>query len=193
VDSSEPAGEQALRSVRPRDSHVIRQHASYGPVVVFRDRREPADATTLISQIFMGVRLECAKCHHHPNEKWSQGDFYQLAAFFAQMHRRGQGISPPISGEAEFIWFAPGGEVKHPLSGEVMTPKPPDGPTLNIPPTRDPREALATGWHGGQSFFARAAVNRLWGELIGRGSFIRWTISARPTAIQRSVAERTRP
>ncbi|HZK81699.1 MAG TPA: DUF1549 domain-containing protein, partial [Humisphaera sp.] len=167
---------ESLRQNKPYDQFVREiltasgNTHKYGPVVVFRDRREPADATTLVSQIFMGVRLECARCHHHPNEKWSQADFYQLAAFFAQMHRKGQGISPPISGEAEFIWFAPGGEVKHPLSGEIMRPKPPDGPVLDIPPDRDPREALAD-WlaRPDNPFFARAAVNRVWGELFGRG------------------------
>ncbi|MGE4180665.1 MAG: DUF1549 domain-containing protein, partial [Limisphaerales bacterium] len=50
-----------------------------GPVVVYRDRREPPELTTMFSQLFLGVRMECAKCHHHPNEKWSQDDFYQFA------------------------------------------------------------------------------------------------------------------
>lgn len=142
----------------------------YGPVVVWRDRREPVDATTLVSQIFLGVRLECAKCHHHPNEKWGQADFYSLAAYFAQTHRRGQGISAPISGEAEFIYFAPGGEVTHPLTGETMHPKPPDGPTPELSVDQDPRQALAD-WmvRADNPFFARAIVNRMWGELMGRG------------------------
>jgi hypothetical protein len=142
----------------------------YGPVVVFRDRREPADITTLLSQIFLGVRLECAKCHHHPNEKWSQEDFYQLAAFFGQLKRKGQGISAPISGEPEYIWFAGGGEVKHPLSGEVMKPKAPDAAIESLDAQQDPREALAA-WmtRPDNPFFARAAVNRVWGELMGRG------------------------
>ena len=142
----------------------------YGPVVVFRDRREPADITTLVSQVFLGVRLECAKCHHHPNEKWSQEDFYQLAAYFGQLKRKGQGISAPISGEPEYVWFAVGGEVKHPVSGEVMKPKAPDGAVESIDPQQDPREALAA-WmtRADNPFFAKAAVNRVWGELMGRG------------------------
>ena len=142
----------------------------YGPVVVFRDRREPADVTTLFSQVFLGVRLECAKCHHHPNEKWSQEDFYQLAAYFGQLKRKGQGISAPISGEAEYVWFAGGGEVKHPVSGEVMKPKAPDAALEPLDPQRDPREALAA-WmaRSDNPFFAKAAVNRVWGELMGRG------------------------
>ncbi|HEX4792345.1 MAG TPA: DUF1549 domain-containing protein [Humisphaera sp.] len=142
----------------------------YGPVAVFRDRREPADVVTLVSQVFLGVRMECARCHHHPNEKWSQNDFYELAAVFGEVHRKGQGISAPISGEAEFIWFAPGGDVRHPLSGEVMPAKAPDGPVFDASNKQDPRAAFA-GWlvRADNPFFARAAVNRVWGELMGRG------------------------
>lgn len=142
----------------------------YGPAVVFRDRREPPDVATLVSQIFLGVRMECARCHHHPNEKWSQEDFYQLAAFFGPLKRKGQGISAPISGEAEFVWFAPGGDVKHPVSGAVMKPKALDAPPASIDAAKDPREALAA-WmtRPDNPFFAPAAVNRVWGELMGRG------------------------
>src|SRR6185436_15043620 len=119
--------------------------------------REPADIGAFTSQIFLGVRIECARCHHHPNEKWSQEDFYQLAAFFGPLKRKGQGISAPISGEAEFVWFAPGGgEVKHPLTGEVLKPKALEAPAEVIPPDRDPRELLAA-WmtRPGNPFFAR--------------------------------------
>jgi WD40 repeat protein len=141
-----------------------------GPVVVLRDKREPADIGAFASQIFLGVRMECARCHHHPNEKWSQEDFYQLAAFFAPLKRKGQGISAPISGEAEYVWFAPGGQLKHPVTDEVMTPKALDAPPVAPDPRRDPREALAAWVTGrGNPFFARAAVNRVWAELMGRG------------------------
>ena len=51
-----------------------------------------------IAQLFLGVRLNCAKCHHHPSEKWSQDDYYSMAAFFGSMKQKGQGISAPISG-----------------------------------------------------------------------------------------------
>jgi WD40 repeat protein len=141
-----------------------------GPVVVYRDRREPADITTMFSQVFLGVRLECAKCHHHPNEKWSQDDFYQFAAFFSDLKRKGQGISAPISGEPEYVWFAPGGELTHPVTGQVMKPRAPDAQEERIDDNRDPREALAD-WmtRSDNPFFAKALVNRVWGELMGRG------------------------
>ena len=95
-----------------------------GAVVMFRDRREPGELTTIVSQLFLGVRLECAKCHHHPFEVWSQDDFYHFAAYFGRIGRRGQGISAPISGGEEVIFTAPTGAVKHPGSGKVMTPRP---------------------------------------------------------------------
>jgi hypothetical protein len=167
---------ESFRDNKPYDQFVreilVAQGSThkYGPTVIFRDRREPQDISTLVSQIFMGVRMECAKCHHHPNEKWSQEDFYQFAAFFGQIKRKGQGISAPISGEAEYIWFAPGGEVKHPLTGQVMKPKAPDAPMEAIAEDRDPREALADWLTTPKNpFFARAAANRIWAEMMGRG------------------------
>lgn len=142
----------------------------YAPAVVFRDHREPADAGAFVSQIFLGVRLECAKCHHHPNEKWSQADYYQMGAFFAEVKRKGQGISAPISGNPEYIFHAPGGQLKHPVTGEVMPPKPPDGTAPTMVKGRDPRNSLAD-WmaRSDNPFFARAVVNRIWGEYMGRG------------------------
>jgi mono/diheme cytochrome c family protein len=141
-----------------------------GPAVVYRDRREPADLTTMFSQLFLGVRLECARCHHHPNEKWSQDDFYRLAAYFGPVKQKGAGLSPPISAGTETFYFAPGGGVKHPVSGAVMTPKPPDGDVPNLKESDDPRVALVE-WltRADNPFFARAIVNRVWANFFGRG------------------------
>ncbi|MDA8909181.1 DUF1549 domain-containing protein, partial [bacterium] len=117
----------------------------YGPVAVIRDKREAADMAEFIAQLFLGVRLNCAKCHHHPSEKWSQDDYYSMASFFGSMKRKGQGISAPISGEPEYWWFEPGGKVTHPVSGAVMTPRPPDTPAFTeIDPDADPRAVFAT-------------------------------------------------
>jgi hypothetical protein len=175
---------ESFRQNKPYDRFVRELLTAQGsthrptPVAFYKDRREPVDITTFVSQVFLGVRLECAKCHHHPNEKWGQEDFYQFAAYFGQIRRKGQGISAPISGEAEYVFFAPAGdnsrgergEVRHPLTGETMKPKAPDAPAEPIPPDRDPREALAAWMSSPQNpFLARAVVNRVWGELMGRG------------------------
>ena len=141
-----------------------------GPAVVYRTRREPATLTTLFSQAFLGVRMECARCHHHPNERWSQRDFYQFAAFFAETKRKGTGISPPISAGTEFIYHAPGGSVRHPVSNEVMEPTPLAGAPLAMPAGIDPRETLADWLLAPENpFFARAMANRVWGQFFGRG------------------------
>jgi hypothetical protein len=142
----------------------------FGPAVIYRDRREPPELTTMFSQLFLGTRFECARCHHHPNEKWSQDDFYQFAAYFGPVKQKGAGLSPPISAGTETFYFAPGGTVKHPVSGEVMSPRPPDGPPAEVAEGRDPRAAFAAWLTARENpFFSRAAVNRVWANFFGRG------------------------
>lgn len=142
-----------------------------GPAVVYRDRREPSERTTMFSQLFLGTRMECAKCHHHPNEKWSQDDFYQFAAFFADVKQKGAGLSPPISAGTESFFFDAGsGVVKHPVTGEKMEPRPPDGPLMKSEGKKDPREDLVSWLTDPKNpFFAKAAVNRVWAVFFGRG------------------------
>jgi len=141
-----------------------------GPAVVYRDRREPSELTTMFSQVFLGTRMECAKCHHHPNEKWSQADFYEFAAFFGPVKQKGTGLSPPISGGMETFYFVPGGTVKHPVTEEVMSPRPLDGTALNVSTNVDPRRAFADWMTDPKNpFFAKAAANRVWASFFGRG------------------------
>ena len=95
---------QAFRENWPHDRFarelITAQGSTWanGAVTVFRDRRSPDEITTLVSQLFLGTRLECAKCHHHPFEVWGQDDFYSLAAFFSRVGYKGQGFA------ADFWW-----------------------------------------------------------------------------------------
>ncbi len=148
-----------------------------GPATLYRDRRSPDETTTLISQLFLGVRLECAKCHHHPFERWSQDDFYQFAAFFANVDRKGTGLSPPISGGEETVFASLKGEVRHPVTDEVMSARPLFGslPPISTNGVRsneqlEPRELLA-GWmrSEGSELLAQTQANRIWAALMGRG------------------------
>ena len=126
---------------------------------------------------FLGVRLDCAKCHQHPSEKWSQRDFYSFAAYFGRIGRKGPGISAPISGGEEFIYASEGpsgkrrgGPVRHPLTGEEMTPTPLLGQPMEIAPEDDPRVKLADWLTGKENpFFAKVIVNRVWADLMARG------------------------
>lgn len=167
---------QAFRQNTPYDQMVrdlLTAEGStheHGPVALFRDKRDPADMGAFVSQIFLGVRLDCAKCHHHPSEKWGQEDYYSLAAFFAQMKRKGQAISAPISGEVEHWWAGSTGNVTHPVTDAVMVPKPPDGPEMPYVEGQDPRTRLLD-WMAASNnpFFAKAIVNRIWADFMGRG------------------------
>ncbi|MFO0805450.1 MAG: DUF1549 and DUF1553 domain-containing protein [Gemmataceae bacterium] len=143
---------------------------SNGAVVMYRDRREPAELTTLVSQLFLGVRLDCAKCHHHPFEIWGQDDFYSFAAFFGRIGRKGVGISAPISGSEETIHTAASGTVSHPLTGKAMKPAPLLGEPMDIAPDKDPRDVLAD-WVTNEKnpYFAKVIVNRVWADMMGRG------------------------
>jgi hypothetical protein len=140
-----------------------------GAVTVFRDRREPEEITTMVSQLFLGIRLECARCHHHPFEVWAQDDFYSFAAFFSRIGRKGVGLSPPISAGEEMVFTASAGEVKHPTSGKVMAMRPLFGKAAAVG-ERDPRQVLAD-WivSDDNPYFAKVIVNRVWADLMGRG------------------------
>jgi hypothetical protein len=140
-----------------------------GAVTLFRDRREPPEIVTAVSQLFLGIRLECAKCHHHPFEVWGQDDFYGLAAYFARIGHKGTGLSPPISGGEELVFAGQSGSVAHPLTGEELKPKPLFG-SAGSAPDADPREVLADWMLAPENrFFAKVAVNRMWADLMGRG------------------------
>lgn len=117
------------------------------------------------AQIFLGLRLQCAKCHHHPYERWSQEDYFGLAGFFSRLGRKGLGEPPPYFSERRRTT----GEI-NPKTGKPIEPKILDGPYLEVPPDEDPRHKLVD-WMAqpDNPFFARALVNRLWGHLLGRG------------------------
>ena len=141
-----------------------------GAAVFYRNRRDPAEIAPMVSQLFLGVRLDCAKCHQHPSEKWGQRDFYGFAAFFARVGRKGQGISAPISGGEEVIYPGSSGAVKHPLTDEPLPPTPLLGTPVEVTADTDPRRVLADWVTGpGNPYFAKVIVNRVWADLMGRG------------------------
>ena len=117
------------------------------------------------AQLFLGLRLQCAKCHHHPYERWSQEDYYGLAGFFSRLGRKGLGEPPPYYSSRTRTT----GEI-NPRTGKPIEPKLLDGPELKIPPDQDPRHKLVD-WMArpDNPFFAKAMVNRTWGHFMGRG------------------------
>jgi hypothetical protein len=117
------------------------------------------------AQVFLGLRLQCARCHHHPYERFSQDDYFGLAGFFTRLGRKSFGQPPPYYSAANVTT----GE-KHPRTGQSPEPKYLDGDIAKFTAEEDPRHALVD-WMGRPEnpYFAKALVNRLWGHFFGRG------------------------
>ncbi len=122
--------------------------------------RVPVDAgahAEYVSQAFLGVRLQCANCHNHPLDRWTQDDYHGLAAMFAKIDRT-----------APTVRLRERGDVIHPRTGMPTRPRLPG--VAFLPEQDEPREVLARWIIDPENpFFARAAVNRVWKELMGRG------------------------
>ncbi len=158
---------------RPYDEFVREILAAQGDVSTnptvawYREIKTPEAAVDDTAQVFLGLRIQCARCHHHPFEKWSQDDYYGFAAFFARVGRK-----PSLDGipEEQRIFANRSGEVNNPKTGKAMKPKGLDGPELDVPSDQDRRQYLAD-WLDDTSnpFFARAVVNRMWAHFFSRG------------------------
>ena len=122
------------------------------------------------AQVFLGMRLQCAKCHHHPFEKWSQDDYYGFAAFFGRVGRKPSMQAQRAGRKDEVIFTARTGTVTHPKTGKAMTPKGLGGEVVEVAAGVDPRQKLVDWMSDPQNpFFARALVNRYWAHFFGRG------------------------
>jgi hypothetical protein len=135
------------------------------PVIWYRTVRNPTHQTNDTAQLFLGTRINCAQCHHHPYEKWSQNDYYQLQAFFGRMGRKSGEIS-----QEPAIFVKPDSDTRNPATGKLVSPRGLDGPEVTVGADEDPRHKLVD-WMVAKDnpFFARAISNRLWGHFTGRG------------------------
>jgi hypothetical protein len=143
---------------------------THPPASFYRRVRNPEDAVETVSQVFLGVRVGCAKCHNHVAERWTQDDYYGMAAFFSQVRYKNGPQNYAQYNKEETVYLVPDAEVRQPRTGVVMKPKPLGGVALDLPGDQDRREALVD-WLVSPSnpFFAQAAVNRIWYHLMGRG------------------------
>ncbi len=123
--------------------------------------------TESASQVFLGTRLQCAKCHNHPYESLLQSDYYAMKAFFGRVGKKSS-QEFGLAGGDSVIYVGDSGEVSHPRTGEVIKPKPIGGKPVDDPIDR--RRALAA-WMSSRDnrALARNLVNRYWGYYFGRG------------------------
>ncbi len=136
------------------------------PVAWYKRVKEPKNQLEDVAQLFLGVRMQCAQCHHHPFERWSQDDYYGLAAFFSQVGRK------PTGTRGEDLIFHRRGVAgaKNVKTGATVKPIALGDTVGEIPPDEDPRLRLAD-WMRSETnpFFAKALVNRYWKHFFKRG------------------------
>lgn len=140
---------------------------SNGPANYFRVHTNSSALTEATSQIFLGVRLECAKCHHHPFEKYGQEDYYGMAAFFSRVGSKNS-EDFGLFGRETVVMVRSSGEVSHPRTRKRLDPTPLGGESTDH--AIDRRLPLADWLTSPENeFFAKAVVNRYVGYLLGSG------------------------
>lgn len=178
----------SIATNKPLDVFVRELIASRGstyehpPANFYRAMRDPITRAETVAQVFLGTRLQCAKCHNHPFDRWTQNDYYGWANQFARVkyevlenNRRDRNDSHEFDGE-QLVLIADTGEVDHPGTGKPVKPRflepKADGrqPTAVIPFSPD-RLLSVADWltSPNNRRFAEAQVNRIWFHLLGRG------------------------
>ncbi|MEZ6131577.1 MAG: DUF1553 domain-containing protein [Planctomycetaceae bacterium] len=165
----------ALRENMPVDQFVreiiTAQGSIYknGPANYFKTAKTPTDLAETTAQVFLGVRMQCAKCHHHPFEAYSQADYYGLAAFFTRVGTKTSSDFGALGADT-VVKINPSGSIKHPRTGKVMEPTPLGRNAVDVTDVRDLRRPLAT-WLTSKDndLFSRNIVNRIWGYYMGFG------------------------
>ncbi|MFG0262720.1 MAG: DUF1549 and DUF1553 domain-containing protein, partial [Novipirellula sp. JB048] len=162
----------SLLANRPYDQITRELLAATGTVIAnpavawYKRVKEPQAQIEDIAQLFLGVRMQCAQCHHHPFERWSQDDYYGLAAFFSQVGRK------PTAVPGEDLIFHQRGMAgsKNIKTGETILPSALGDDVGPIGVDEDPRLKLAD-WMGSEDnpYFAKALVNRYWKHFFSRG------------------------
>ena len=127
--------------------------------------KSPIDVTENVAMTFMGFSITCARCHNHPLEKWTQKDYYQMANLFSRVAVKNGTERGDLS-----VYPARTGEINHPRLNVPLPPRPLDGPSLRVDEETD-RRAFFADWliSPDNPFFARALVNRVWKNFLGRG------------------------
>lgn len=133
------------------------------PANFYKVVQKPGERASTLSQVFLGVRIACAECHHHPFDRWSQDDYYGMQAFFnpLQLGRSGQGEFLSVSGDAK---------ARNPRSGQPVAAQALGAGTMANASTSDARLVLADWLTSPDNpWFARNLANRAWAHFSGRG------------------------
>jgi hypothetical protein len=143
------------------------------PTVWYKEIEKAESFVDDVSQVFLGQRLACANCHHHPYEKWSQDDYWGLAAFYGRVGRkdiRPPGGDPNRDNRIQVVFNRGTGSVTNKRTGKTADIKPLDGDPMQVATEDDPRQKLVDWMVDPKNpFFAKAVANRYWAHFFGRG------------------------
>jgi hypothetical protein len=130
--------------------------------VLHKDVTDLSESTSLT---FMGMSITCARCHNHPLERWTQDQYWSMANLFSRVR-----LKDGDRAGAVFVQSQPDGEAMHPRRGIAMPPAPLDGKPLPLDSPIDRRKYFADWLTSPENhYFARALVNRVWRNFMGRG------------------------
>jgi hypothetical protein len=123
-----------------------------------------------VSQAFLSLSINCARCHNHPLEKWTNDQYYQFANLFARVRAKGWGGDPRNGDGRRQVYVEASGDLIQPRTGRAQPPAPLDARPIEPSDPRDRREVLAD-WltSPGNPYFARAIANRIWAHFMGVG------------------------
>jgi Protein of unknown function (DUF1549)/Protein of unknown function (DUF1553) len=147
------------------------------PASFYRTNRDPMTAAESVSQVFLGYRMQCARCHNHPFDVWTQDDYYGLAAFFSNIYRkqinnvrRDRLDLHEINGD-EIVYIQGRAGFVQPRTGKTLAPKYPGGTSAGTSTAENDNalERLATWLTRANRQFSRNLANRVWFHLLGRG------------------------
>ena len=132
--------------------------------------QDPETMAENVSQAFMSLSINCAKCHNHPLEKWTNDQYYSFANLFARVRAKGWGGDARSGNGARTLFVADRGDLIQPRTGRAQLPAPLDGQSIEIDSTEDRREVLASWLTSPQNpYFTRSIANRIWANFFGRG------------------------
>ena len=160
---------ESLAGNKPLDRFARELVTAEGPLAespagyFYKAVAKPGEMANTLSQVFLGVRISCAECHHHPFDRWSQTDYFGMVDFFAPLVRR-------PSARGEMLLAVSAASTKHPRTGEIIAAHPLGASTPDQIPSGDRRRALAD-WlvSPDNPWFSRNLANRVWAHYLGRG------------------------
>ncbi len=171
---------QSIGQNKPLDQFARELIAARGstyenpPANWWRANRDPITRAENTARVFFGMQLNCAQCHNHPFERWTQDNYYDWAGIFARVDyklidnkRTDKNDQREFKGD-QIVLLNSTGNVTNPRTGDAATPRFLGGELPRVAPDRDELQALAE-WLSTSPMFVRMQVNRVWFHLLGRG------------------------